>query len=108
MAEKTPKTVAPPQPQKYRMPAVSLGPCVWMPEPNGEKHAAVITRVDKNTVHLAILPTESRALAPRSSVRHASDPAVAKMLDKEAGVWDFTEESKAIQRLVRDFAGAGG
>jgi hypothetical protein len=80
------------------MPKISLGPCLWRYAPGAEPSAALVTRVNRETVSVIVFPPDSRGGSPRDGVRHSSDPRVPKLAtSNDTGVWDYCEDHRPVK-----------
>ena len=97
----SPKSTAAPEKkvewQMPRPPAVVL----WRNAPGGETAYAVVTKYNRNSVNLAIFAPDSRVVVPKDGVRFVNDPwNKVHGINAESGVWDYTEESLLIRKLL--------
>lgn len=94
-----PATKSPAAPVPYAMPKPSPV-VVWRNAPNGDPTFAIVTKFGKSAVSLMLFPPDSRAGIPRDGVRHVGDPQCKVRIDSDSGVWDFTDETKALRILA--------
>ncbi len=80
---------------------IGLGPCIWYDEIGGTPCAAMVTRPG-TTISVLLFPPDSKGFAIKETVRHVSDPENYKYAHLRNGVWDYTEESKALRVFARD------
>ena len=92
------------EPAKYQMPTPPAV-VVWRNAPGGEPNYAVVTKVGRQAVSLMIFPTDSRVGVPKDGVRFVGDPDNRHLALSDAGVWDYTDESKLLQKLAGALAG---
>jgi hypothetical protein len=91
----------------YKMPAANVGPCLWFPSLKDEPMPALITSVGYNAVNLSVVGEGNRGFLPRDGVRHVSDPDVTRNpMAMKSGLWDYTADQKAVQRLAEALGGA--
>lgn len=79
-------------------------PALWYPysETSSKPHVAWVTTVGRDgIVSLAILSPNSRGFMLKDGVRHKDDPACKKPELKEYGCWDYTQEHRDREVLVR-------
>lgn len=74
---------------------------VWFPSPGMELTNAVVTRIGKDAINVAVIPPESRSLLVKEGVKYVNDPRIKiKGWDPEAGLWDYTPEHKEFLELT--------
>lgn len=79
---------------------------VWKNAPAAEENFAIVTHVGRHAISLIVFPSESRVGIPKDSVRHVADPRNAALgISGDYGVWDYTEESKQLHKLLAESQG---
>lgn len=73
----------------------------WSNAPGGEKTYAMVTKVGRSAISVLVFPPDSRAGTPKDSVRYIGDPLLKSQLDSDSGVWDYTDETKALRILAQ-------
>lgn len=92
-----PTTTKKPEYVMPRPPAI----VAWKNAPGVPDSYAVVTAYGKNAVGVMVFPPESRVGVPKDNVRFVDDPRnVASGINPDSGVWDYTDESKAIRVLA--------
>ena len=80
----------------------------WRNAPGCESSYAIVTKVNRHSVNLAVVAPDSRVLVPKDGVRFVDDPwNRTNGISADSGVWDYTFESKqflALQATVADIA----
>ena len=76
------------------------GLVLWRHTPDGEASPAAVTRVGQNAIAVMIFPPDSRAGIPKDGVMHVSDPRAKTLAQPDAGLWDYTDETKLLMRLA--------
>ncbi len=92
----------------FKMPSVSLGPCVWYGESNPVQGTigvpAIITETSDRSVNLTVWPPDNRAGIPKSGVRHRSDPELLEHPGYDGGCWEHTASESRLQTLEVELA----
>lgn len=71
-----------------------------MVAPGEPPTAALVTRPG-SCINVIVFPTESRIGLVCETVRHVSDPEYPKFAHLNQGVWDYTDDQKAIRSLTK-------
>lgn len=99
-APSAPSATVPAKPIPFRMPTPPPI-VVWRNAPGGEACYAAVTKRNKNSVSLLLWPPDQRVGVPKEGVRHVSDPwNKTQGINADSGVWDYTDESKVLIKLV--------
>ena len=84
---------------KYTMPR-PLGPIVeWRHAAGEPPQYAIVTKLGKSAISVALVVPDSRAVLPQDGVRHISDPSVASQIT-DGGVWDYTDHDRLLMRVL--------
>lgn len=73
----------------------------WFPEGqrSNEPLPAIVTSVGISGLLLNIFMQNSYNMACREGVRHIDDPMLQKYEDKQAGAWDWSDQTKRLLDL---------
>lgn len=89
---------------KWESPEIDLGLCVWYPAGGGDSCLALVTAVGYGgIISCALFPTSARQAETKDAVRHISDPDNFKYNTLGNGTWDYTEDRKALNKLMERF-----
>lgn len=89
------------KPAKYVMPTPP-SVVVWRSSAGDDPCNAVVTRPGKTGISVMLFPPESRACVPKDGVRYIGDPQNKIHTDSSSGVWDYTNEHKALMNLLAE------
>jgi len=65
---------------------------------------AIVTKVGRDAINLAVIPPESRSILVKEGVKYVGDPRIKiKGWDPESGLWDYTPDHKQFMELVSEF-----
>lgn len=77
---------------------------LWFPSPGMVATSAIVTRMGRDAIDVAVIVPDSRSVLPKDGVKYIGDPRIkTNGYDPEVGLWDYTDESKQLMELVSEF-----
>lgn len=64
--------------------------------------AAIVTRINDETLDLTLIVKDAATLVPVSGVRHASDPRIEMPEIRKLGCWDHKPRTRKLLALLHD------